>query len=46
MGDQDDDEGEGWVEDEDCLHENISWHGSRSECQDCGETVVVPGANY
>jgi hypothetical protein len=30
----------------DCPHEHISWHGSRSECQNCGENVVVEGANY
>lgn len=23
-----------------CTHEFISWHRSRSECQDCGETVI------
>ena len=24
-----------------CLHQFISWHGSRGECQDCGENVTI-----
>lgn len=24
---------------EECSHEHVSWHGSRAECQDCGEIV-------
>lgn len=25
-----------------CTHNYISWHGSRGECQDCGEIVSAP----
>lgn len=29
-------------ENRECLHEFISWHGARGECQDCGEIVAAP----
>lgn len=28
-----------------CQHPYISWHGSRGECQDCGEIVMAPDTN-
>jgi hypothetical protein len=26
-----------------CVHQHISWHGSRAECQDCGENIAIQG---
>lgn len=31
---------------EECMHEDLSWHGSRAECQDCGEIYSQEGTNH
>jgi len=35
-----------YVTQEECPHEHISWHGSRGECQDCGDPYVESGSVY